>query len=366
MDLGLFIVGLGLITGFLLITMVFGIRERKTRRKVYFIKEATALGSLTGITNVALSGPEFNPLGLASDLILRITLSFWVLTFALMGLFFMALRQEFPDWRVASLVTFLGTTTIICGFASLSQPALEGNILALVWKAGFALYSIVVFLHGARVFHEANQRQADRRSAVIALSLVTISISYVINVVLYDVPNFQGTPLLTGLSVEMVLDLLRISMMLMIVIALITDIEYMYRLPVDVYSISVIRDSGVYLYSYGHDPDVSDPGLLSSAICAMSLFMKETSKSASSLRRVSTSNRAILIEPREDEGVIFVAVVERATLVLLRSLQLFADQFVQRYPRETYSDIVNPEDYADASQLVYTAFPFLKRCDVAE
>ena len=361
MDIALFIVGVGFVVGFALFTLNFYIREKRSGRKIYFLKEATALGAINGITNVMVSGPEFDVFNLGNDVILRFTLLLWILVFALMGLFLVSMRHETISWRMASIAMALGVISITTGFISLTYSGLSGNLLALIWKTSFALFPTVIFLYGTRVFYDAYRKLPEARSLVLSISVFLLPVTYILNVVTHDIPNYLGIELIPGLSFEVILDLVRIVFLLIVVIAFSTDVEYFYRIPIDVYSISINSDAGLNIYNYSPIPGGSDPNLFASALTAISHVMKESAGAESGLQRISTRDRAIIIENREEQGFCVTALVERTSMVLVRSVEILADLFAERYGDKVNDDIILSDEFSETDLLIHIAFPFLKR-----
>ncbi len=361
MDIGLLAVGVGLVTAFALITLTFYIREKRTGRRVYYLKEATTLGMLTGVTNIMVSGPEFDVFGLGPTVILRFTLASWLLVFGGLGLFFASMRTVTPDWRVVSLACILGAASIVAGFGGLLIPGVAGNPMVLIWKLGYALYACLVFGYGTRVYWLANRMLPETRSLVLSLAIGTIFVTYVLNIFIYDVPNYLGFQVVPGLNLEMVLDLFRILAMLVMVVVLLTDMEYFYRIPVRIYSIAVNSSAGMNLYNYSPEPTPIDPNLFSGALTAISLVMRESMGSTEgSVRQIITGDRVVLVESREDCGFCVAAVVGRATRFIVRSVQVFADMLAEEYGEVLKRDTFASDMLQNVELMMLTAFPFLK------
>lgn len=360
MDIALFMVGIGLIIGFSLIAAVFYHRERKTGRRIYYLKEAMVLGALTGITNVMISGPEFDIFNLGPYTIVRFTLTCWVCVFGLMGLFFMSLRHETPDWRFSGFAIAIGMISITSGFASIGIPTMEGNLVAFVWKSTYALYAIIIMFYGSKVFLDAHRILPEKRSIGLGIVLFLLGFAYILNIILNDYPDFIGVSLIPGVNMETVLDLIRIFMMIVIVMILLTDMEYFYRIPIHVYSIMVNTPTGLNLYQWASEKDASDPSLFASALSAISLVMKESSGSKEPLERVSAGDRCVIIEFREESGILVTAIVERTSMVLIRSVSMFADLYIEKYGSLKDIDVFEKIDESEVTPLVKAAFPFLK------
>lgn len=360
MDLSLFLVGVGLSSGFILIAVIFALRERKTGRKVYYLKEAAALGTLTGIGNMMKAGPEVNPLGLSVDLLQWFVLTMWSVTFAVLGLFFLSMRHESPPWKQASLVVALGTTEIITGLATLPNPTPEGNPLYLTWKICFSLLGLVIFTYGTRVYYEANKKRPESRSLILSIALFVVTVSYIPVILTYDIPNYLGLELIPGVNTETAMDFIRIAMIIVIVVTLLSDMEYFYRIPMDLYVISVVASSGISLYTYGDKNVDIDPNLLASALTAIAVVIKESSGSEKALRRIVTGDRVIIIDTRPEKEIAVTVLAERTSLVLNRSLQVFGDMIVKEMGDKTGDDTIIALDKEKIDKMVHQAFPFLK------
>ncbi len=360
MDLTLFLVGLGLFIGFFLITVLFWDRERKTGRKVYYVKRATALGMLTGIANIMKAGPEVNPLGLSQDLLQLIVITSWSIVFITMGFFFLSMRHEAPPWKSVAAATLLLTTEIIMGIFALENPTIEGNVPHFIWKVCFALLGIYVFGYGSAVFVSAQRKRPETRSLILSIALLVIAVSYLPVIVGYDLTNYLGIEVFGGINIETLTDAVRIAMIAIIVIVLLSDLEYFYRIPSELYLISIVASSGVCLYTYHEkEVDVNDE-LLASALTAISMVVREASGSMRDLKRIETGDRAILVETRKELEMFVVALIERPSLLLVRSLKMFADLASQQLEGVSALEIDTALDDEELNKMVYRAFPFLR------
>jgi len=276
-------------------------------------------------------------------------------------MFLVSLRNEMVGWRAGSLVTILGIISISTGFTSLTVPGYTGNLLALIWKTSFALFPTVIFLYGTKVFYQAYRKLPEKRSLALAISLFLLPVTYVLNILIHDIPNYLGIELVPGLSFEVILDLVRIIFLLVIVITFSTDVEYFYRVPIDIYSISINSDSGINIYNYSPVPGGADPNLFASALTAITLVMKEGAGAQSGVRRISTDDRVIIIETREELGFSVTALVERSSMVLVRSVEVLADLFAEKYGEKIQDEIYISETFSETDLLIHIAFPFLRR-----
>ncbi|MCF2138296.1 MAG: hypothetical protein K9W43_13775 [Candidatus Thorarchaeota archaeon] len=360
MDLSLFLVGLGLSTGFVLITIIFWLRERKTGRKVYFLKEATALGTLTGIANLMKAGPEVDVFGLGPDLLQWFVLTSWSIVFGMLGFFFLSMRHESPPWKQVSLAVALGVTELTAGLATLPNPVPAGNPLYLTWKVCFSLLGLYIFSYGAKVYIDAQRRRPEIRSLLMSLALSIVAVSYLPVILTYDLPNYLGIQLIPGINTETATDYVRIVTLIIIVLTLLSDMEYFYRIPTELYAISVVAESGISLYSYGDENVDIDPNLLASALTAISVVVKESSGSTKPLRRIATGDRIILVVSKPEQEFSVTALAERSSLVLVRSLQVFADFISEEIGDTLATDTILALDKKKIDGLVFRAFPFLK------
>lgn len=291
-----------------------------------------------------------------------ITLSGWTVVFGAMGLFFVSSRRELPEWRSAGFVLCVAASSMTAGvFTILVFNQTIFPTAVFIWKSSFDIYAALIFLYGARVYLEANRRFSELRSSLMSLTLSTITVSYVANVVLHEIPIFTAGPLLPGVNIEMVLDVVRIATLLAICVALITDLNYMYRVPIEFYGVFAILGSGVCIFSHSEQDGSADPNLFSSALVAIGSVLKEGTRSQGHLVRVSTADREILIESRPEYDLIVAAILERSSLFLRRSTQMFADMFCSRFGEELKKEPSRIDVFNEAEDLVEIAFPYLHR-----
>ncbi|NWF95203.1 MAG: hypothetical protein HXY34_03590 [Candidatus Thorarchaeota archaeon] len=358
-NLGVLVNGLGLIVGFSLLTLIFIVQEKRTGRKVYFLKEGLFMGALTGIASTMLAGPEVDPLSLGPELIDRIAIPLWIVVFSMVALFFMSLRSESPDWRVVAFLTGIGVASSISGFASLASPSPIGNLAVLAWNGGFACFSAIVFFYNSSVFLGAYRRIPERRSIVIGTTMVLISIAYLLSFLLGDLSSYLGTEVIPGFPLETALDLIRVGLLLIVALSLASDMEYCYRIPVRLFGIWVIASSGISAYHYGPTEEDTDPGLFASALTAISIVMKESGVHRG-VNRVVTGERTVVVEERVELGFTVAVVVERVTMVIAKSVKTFADMFADRFGSIAGRNI-SSDDFPDSDMLVHVAFPFLRK-----
>ncbi|MHA1247241.1 MAG: hypothetical protein ACTSPE_07930 [Candidatus Thorarchaeota archaeon] len=190
--------------------------------------------------------------------------------------------------------------------------------------------------------------------------IVAVAISYIPVMLLYDIPNYLAVDLTVGINVETAADLMRIAMLIVIAVTLMTDMEYFYRIPIDVYAITVNATSGVNLYTYGTEKVNVDTNLLASALTAIFTVVKESSGNESGLRRIVTDDRIIIIENRPEHELNITVLAERSSLVLVRSTQMFADLVVGELNGRSALDLIEALDVEKMEGLVRQAFPFLK------
>ncbi|MBD3407085.1 MAG: hypothetical protein GF411_13285 [Candidatus Lokiarchaeota archaeon] len=360
MDFGLFLVGIGLTTGFALIALVFIIQEKRTGRKIYFLKEATIIGVFAGIANIMLAGPEFDIFNLGPILIPRVTLTFWTFVFGLFGLFFIGTRHENPDWKIVSAVVTVGIVSILSGyFGWIVADSANVAVIDFIWHAGFGLFAALVFGYGSKVYLDANRRLPEIRSLILSIALMIVTLAYLSGIILYDVPTLYGDNPLGGEGISTILDFIRISMMIAIAITLGSDFEYVYRLPINIYDIQVNTTTGMNLYHFGEMSKKRDPNLFAGALSAISSVVEEVSDSEAPLTRVVSEDRSIMVTTREEYGIVATAIVERSSLFLKRSLEMFADMFIEEFGAVLDSSSHSSNEF-DASLLVYVAFPYLK------
>ncbi len=364
MDIGSLVTGIAFTVAYILFVLLFLYKERKSGRRVYFLKESFMIGILTGIISIMLAGPEFDIFSLGRPLLDRIGLGLGVFVFLLIWLFFVSMWSESPDWRIASVIVGLGVSSIIAGSLSVESTTPVGDIGILIWRGAYDAFSFIVFSFGAWIYIHAYRRLPEWRSLIISIALFAVCISYLLTFLLYDLSNYSGfqIQMMLGIDTGPLLDTLRAVFLLVIVFTLLSDMEYFYRIPLTIYSLYIISmKTGLCLYHYTSRFARSDPNLFASALTAISLVMEQSSDISTRIHRVQTGRVSIIVENHHTGEVelMFAALLDRVSMVVTRSLQVFANAFMERYGSQIDVSDINAE-YTETDLLLHMAFPFLK------
>ncbi len=158
------------------------------------------------------------------------------------------------------------------------------------------------------------------------------------------------------------LDTIRAVLLLVIALTLLSDMEYFYRIPLTIYSLYVISmRTGLCLHHYTSTSRGSDPNLFASALTAISLVLQQSSDVSTRIDHVRTGRVSMIVEHRQagDSELMFAALLDRVSMMVTRSLKMFADAFVSRYGSQI-DDTNIAGDYTEVDLILNMAFLFLR------
>ncbi|MHA1797882.1 MAG: hypothetical protein ACTSVY_05475, partial [Candidatus Helarchaeota archaeon] len=138
--------------------------------------------------------------------------------------------------------------------------------------------------------------------------------------------------------------------------------ELGYVLPFKVFKLMCINsESGILLFKYNWDlSDQFDELLLSGTIQGVSSILKEGIQKGF-VREVKFDEGIMIIYRVELSKIMFVLLSSKSSPILIKSLHLFGDDFIETYKKELASSLINSEDLKSADSLIEKRFPFVPK-----
>ncbi|MHA1650999.1 MAG: hypothetical protein ACTSYB_12460 [Candidatus Helarchaeota archaeon] len=139
------------------------------------------------------------------------------------------------------------------------------------------------------------------------------------------------------------------------------DIDYIYRLPHNVYLLMVLTRAGIPLHivkfktkrNIDHESD-----LLSGLISAINNVFEEVFRTTASIRKISSDDIHLLME--SGEKVVCVLITDNLSFFLTRALKRYTKIFEQEFQLELEENIQDSVVYNKAVELIKPIFPFFK------
>jgi hypothetical protein len=148
--------------------------------------------------------------------------------------------------------------------------------------------------------------------------------------------------------------------LLLFIIVYLTDIDYIYRMPFDTYSIIVAyRDSGNLIHASflkTSKPLPIETHLVSGMLVAMNSLFGEIFRGKHVIQQITGANAALLFEG--GEKILGIVVTERVSFYLGQSLRHYLKEFEQKFKSLINEKEANILKFQDARLLVEQCFPY--------
>ena len=362
----------GIITGlfFLLFSLMLYQSIRKARR-AYVLTVSLFVGGLGGISSILQ-----NVVNGYSHYFLYYSLIIWSICYFLIYLFFEELDQAKPDRLRLVVASGLLLAAIIFNQLVLYFPSYISSNIPLPYKNVFDAFGnslidlsdftynalgIFIFIVGAFVHFRSYRSNKESVLLFQGISLTIIAFGFLVGYIGGDIIKAQNF-LDYG-------DIIKIVGMIIFIIIYIVRIDFIYRLPVNVYFIMAFNNIGLnVLNTRTYNPDkkkaniseektIINETLLSSLITAISNLLSESLGSKKPLQRIVAEDRTIVL----DSGPLATCAVlcDRPTFFLVRSLKNLRKDIEKRFKEELANQVVLKSDYQNANELIEKNFPFL-------
>ncbi|MBD3190232.1 MAG: hypothetical protein GF308_06295 [Candidatus Heimdallarchaeota archaeon] len=346
---------------FLLFSLMVYQSIRK-QRKAYLLTISLFLGSIGGI--ISIFDIIRDSLGIQHRYFLFLALVIASISYYLIYLFFEQLIEERPN-RIRLVIASIFLFSSIIFNQLFFYFAYYSNIetsyvkaIEILWDISYDALGLFIFIFGAYVHFKSYHINKEWIPLVQAISLIFISIGFIFGF-LSDV---------ISLSIPKIGDILKIVGIVAFSGVYIVRIDYIYRLPVNVYFILIFTQSGLnihisqtHLVSEEVDLDVTekqyDEKLLSGVITAISNLLKESLGSREQLEKIVSGDREIIL----DSGEIATCAIlcDRSTFFLHRSLVDLRKSIEKKYKLELTKTIIHKADFIELSTIIQQTFPFL-------
>jgi len=146
---------------------------------------------------------------------------------------------------------------------------------------------------------------------------------------------------------------------IILVITYLVNIDYIYRLPNDVFLLMVLTKAGTPLHSVKlktrKKVDIEEV-LLSGMISAINSVFKEILKKESTIREISSKGTSILLESGNE--IMAVVITDRVSFFLDKALKRYVKVFEKEFKKEIENNIRDLVVYDRGVKLLTSIFPF--------
>lgn len=280
-------------------------------------------------------------------------------------LFFEQLRaKDISAWRLSIMLSLLIIQTLglwlRINFIAVGVAVEE--ISSMLWflsDMGYTIAGVLVYLLFSLVIYvRTYQYTREKKPLIICIALGMVGIGFLISFVvdLYDFLDLNIGILGTIAGYTIAFQALGLSIFAIIYL---TDIDYLYRLPNDVFMVMVVTKTGIPLHTVKlktRRPVVIETDLLSGLLSAINNVFEEIFKTPSSIQNISSEQIHLLME--SGEKVVGVAVTDNISYFLDEALKRYTKEFEEKFAEELSQRSQDIADYYNAIELIKPVFPF--------
>ncbi|MHA1679384.1 MAG: hypothetical protein ACTSUE_00090 [Promethearchaeota archaeon] len=357
---------LGIMLLFCVLLILFVNQIVRKKRSVPFFVASLAAGAGGGLFAFLDSLRDDVSVPLDHTFMLAMQISLYGIQFFFFYMFLESLVAiKVHPLRLAVVLVLLTLQIMSLWLIVLFQASPVTNDLWLLADMGYAnlaLFTFVVF--GMYIYVKMYQYTREWKPLVFSFALLIVGSGFIIISIL-DYTSYWSTVPGWLSDISILGDILPLTGLAMFTIVYLSNVDYIYRLPFDVYSLVVSTNDGVSVYAVSIENTKNikvEDQLLSGLITAINQLFGSILQTNTTVRNVISDDASILIQRGEFIDVIIVASSNSAILerALKRYVKEFSMQFSHRF---SLNSMVDTEMFADAKRLIKPVFPFFKLQD---
>ncbi|MHA1265411.1 MAG: hypothetical protein ACTSRS_09275 [Candidatus Helarchaeota archaeon] len=237
-----------------------------------------------------------------------------------------------------------------------------GSIHHTLWffsDMGYTIAGWLVYLvFSVPIYLRTYQYTSEKKPLIIAIALGLVGVGFVFSFLadLFDFLSISVSWLGPMADYTMVIQAL--GLFIFTIIYLI-DIDYLYRLPNDVFLLMVVTKSGIPLHTVKLKTRTAveiQTDLLSGLLSAINNVFEELFQSKGYIKNISSEEIHLLME--SGENTIAVVITDRISYFLDQALKRYIKEFEVKFKEEIDKKSQNLTDYQMAIDLIKPVFPF--------
>ncbi|MHA1673496.1 MAG: hypothetical protein ACTSYI_07700 [Promethearchaeota archaeon] len=246
----------------------------------------------------------------------------------------------------------------------------NGTVCVTTARLAYDLFGIFVFgLHGMRIYLNIYKKIKEQLAYLFFLSQLFMTLGFAIRAIrevwslLSKVP---GSSILyaVGAILKVILDICDILALIAIIVFLflyISNIEYIVRLPEDIYFLGIYTLSGLKIYrasfQTSKEKDVEDK-ILSGIFSAFHSIFKALFKSEHPIDSIQSEDFSLLFST--NSTIMVVVATDRPTFILKSAIKQFLKRFELQFPNIYHDNFLDLSNIEDVRNIIKNRFPFLK------
>ncbi len=246
----------------------------------------------------------------------------------------------------------------------------NGTMCVTTARLAYDLFGVFVFgWHGMRTYFNIYQKIKERLAFTFFLSQAFMTLGFAIRAIrevwslLAKIPNSpiiyaEGTFLGALLNL---CDILALMAIIVFLFMYISNIEYIVRLPDDIYFLGIYTLSGLKIYrasfQTSKEKDVEDK-ILSGIFSAFHSIFKALFKSEHPIESIRSEDFSLLFST--NSTIMVVMATDKPTFILKSAMEQFLKRFENEFPDIYNDNFLDLSNIEDVREIIKNRFPFLR------
>ncbi len=354
---------LSITTLFGILLSLFIIQSIRHHRTAKALLMSLCFGFLAGIVTIIGSGELF-PVPSSIDFVfLPLQINMYGFQFFLFYIFLERLiSTSLNPKRFSFVLIFFLIQTISLWFSVLFRDLYD--VTKIMWffaDLSYAVLGLFIYLiFGFIIYIRIYNQTYEIKPLIFSVTMILIGLGFVFTLLkdLYDFFSLS-TP---WLDILIPLSNAFIMIGLLIFTAVyVTEIDYLYRLPHQIFMLMVLTKSGIPLHAVKLKTKLNieiEEDLLSGLISAISNVFEEVFQTKTFIRNISSKEMSLLIEP--GEKIVCIIITNKVTFFLDQALRRYSTTFEEQFSQALQDKIQDTVVYRSAVDLLKPIFPFFK------
>jgi len=355
LDEGTILLNLLMIPGFILLFSLFYYQTQRKNRKASFLSWGLIL-AIIGQT-VYVIGMLMNPTGLELEMTKRLRDFIFGIFYYLLYRHFEALSRESPNRIVTNAFAGIMAVYAILTGSFLLNP--QNEIIYELLRRFGNIIGGTAFLYAFIISLRTTLKVNEKESAAETISLALLFFAHIIYV-LGD--NYFLTILGAGVYEELA-DMISTFGLFGYVLTYISNIDYLYRLPVPIHQLIIYNEAGlpVYarkVYTQGVESPYVEEALFTGVISAISSLMSDTLGAGVELREIESNKQQVFL--RHHNTLSLAIIADAGTRFMTNSLEMLYEQIDDDLRKKLNQGTVDLSTYQEElDNLVQKSFPYI-------
>ncbi len=236
-----------------------------------------------------------------------------------------------------------------------------GDMFWIISDISYNAISILVYgVYGLPIYYNTFKYTKERKPIIFMVALILIVIGYSISLA-GDMNSYAVNRLQFIIDLSDYAEYFKLLGLFMFIITYLLDVDYIYRLPYNIYILTVLYKNGNKIHTVRLKSERKiqiEDILLSGLISAINSVYSQTLQTQSLIESISSKDASILL--KSGEFITVVIVTDKGSAVLLNALERYVKEFEKKFHALLTKQEANMTEFESAKELISAIFPFFQ------